>query len=308
MSLIQITDVTLREFGQNLKQHHLPFFTPIIRVEMTRALIKAGFKYIEVFSCVSPRIAPAMSKDALVHIAKEIGRDPGATLITLVPNEAGYKTFLSLGLGPEGFNHAMGLFFSAVEAHNLANLGKTIKESLKAYALILDDASRRGITTLGYVSAAFGYKDAPGSSTVRPSASDVSDYMDFFVERGCRFVTLSDLQGVASPIETRRFIEDVMDKRQGRYLSLTGYHPHHSNPLEAVSNSLAALEAGIRRFDASLGGTGGCVTGAPGNQPTELLLEALEKRGFTTGIDLEKVKALAAATAQGLYRKISSQI
>lgn len=307
MCLIEITDVTLREFGQNVKVHHLPFFRPMTRVEMARALIGAGFKYIEVLSCVNPRIAPAMSKDSLLHIANQIGRDPGATLITLVPNEEGYKTFLSLGLGPDGLNHAMGLFFSAVEAHNLANLGKTIKESMRAYAAVLDDASRRGITTLGYVSAAFGYKESPGSSLVRPSASAVGDYMDFFIERGCRFVTLSDLQGIADPMETRRFIEEVMDRRQGRYLSLTGYHPHHFNPLVAVSNSLAALEAGIRRFDSSLGGSGGCVTGAPGNQPTELLLETLERKGFATGIDLEKVKALAADTAKGLYTDIRSR-
>jgi hydroxymethylglutaryl-CoA lyase len=71
-----------------------------------------------------------------------------------------------------------------------------------------------------------------------------------------------------------------------------------------VANSLAAYRAGIRRFDASLGGTGGCITGAPGNQPTERLVEIFHAEGVTTGIDEGKVRALARWTARSLYERI----
>lgn len=305
MTSVEVTDVTLREFGQNVKKHHLSLFTPQRRVEMAKTLMEAGFRYIEVFSCVSPKIAPAMSRDSISVIAKALGRQETATLITLVPNEAGYRAFLDLELGPDGLNHAMGLFFSAVELHNRANVGKTIKESMNGYAAILADAAKRGIVAIGYVSAAFGYRESYNAPLIRPTASEVADYIDFFMERGCRFVTLSDLQGVADPAQTKRFIEEVMEKITGRYGGRIGYHPHHRNPSSAIANSMAALEAGIRRFDSSLGGSGGCVTGAPGNQPTEMLLEALEQRGCRCGIDLAKIKALAADAAQGLYKEIS---
>ena len=105
-----ITDVTLREYGQNISPPFLPIFTPGIRVEIALKLIAAGFADLEVISCVHPGVAPAMDSKTIETIAKGIGRQDNVHIITLVPNGTGYENFLALGLGPEGFNHTMGIF------------------------------------------------------------------------------------------------------------------------------------------------------------------------------------------------------
>ncbi|OIP40605.1 MAG: hypothetical protein COZ70_00875 [Deltaproteobacteria bacterium CG_4_8_14_3_um_filter_51_11] len=303
MSIV-LTDVTLREYGQNVPEGFLHLFNAQRRLELTRLLLETGFRRLEVLSCVSPAVAPAMNKQDVSNIANSLGSPDGVTFVTLVPNEAGYRNFLSLGLGPDGWNHCMGLFFSAVEAHNLANLGKTIDESMQSYDRILMDAARKGIRVAGYVSAAFGFQMRQKSQITEPSITELNNYINFFFERGSEVVTISDLQGVADAQKTAGVIEGVLEGRKGADMDRIGYHPHHIIPEKAVANSLAALKLGIGRFDSSLGGSGGCVTGAPGNQPTELLMEELEKMGINTGIDLKKIKALVRKVTEGLYMKI----
>jgi hydroxymethylglutaryl-CoA lyase len=304
MMMVTITDVTLREFGQNVKAHYLHIFTPDKRAAMAIELYRAGLKSIEVFSCVSPRVAPAMNKSDIGIIAGEIGKVKGIDFITLVPNRTGYQSFLSLGLGPGGWNHCMGLFFSAVESHNMANVGMTIEDSMKEFSEIFKDAGKRGVRSKGYVSAAFGYRENPSSAEIRPTAARINHFINFFFDKGAEAVTLSDLQGLADAPKTKILLEEILEVRQGRDIDRIGYHPHHVDSDMAIANSMAALELGINRFDASLGGTGGCITGAPGNQPTEKLIEAFCVRGIETGVDLEKIKALAAIADKSFYQKI----
>jgi hydroxymethylglutaryl-CoA lyase len=225
-------------------------------------------------------------------------------LITLVPNSAGYGNFLALGLGPDGCNHNIGLFFSALEAHNRANLGQSIEESIEQYEGIARDGRARGIRLVGYVSAAFGYRE-PGKKQVLKAAPDkVSEYIDRLFGMGADVVTLSDLQGVADENRTREFWEEILGKRKGMDIRKLGYHPHHIYGHNAVSASLAVYSLGIRRFDSSIGGTGGCVTGAPGNQPTELLVSSFHASGVETGIVDEKLRLLTDAIHERLYSVI----
>jgi len=142
---VVITDVTLREYGQNVPSRYLPIFTPRLRAAVVLRLVEAGFRNIEIFSCIHPRIAPAMGRREIESILEALGKVPAADLITLVPNGAGYENFLSLDLGPEGYNHTMGLFFSAIETHNLLNLGRPVRETLEEYKTILTDAASRRI-------------------------------------------------------------------------------------------------------------------------------------------------------------------
>jgi len=86
-----------------------------------------------------------MGRREIESILEALGKVPAADLITLVPNSAGYENFLSLDLGPEGYNHTMGLFFSAIETHNLLNLGRPVRETLEEYKTILTDAASRRI-------------------------------------------------------------------------------------------------------------------------------------------------------------------
>jgi len=301
---VTITDVTLREYGQNIPHQYLHIFTPEIRHEIALRLIDAGCTNIEILSCVNPSKAPAMSKDLLEKIVKKLGRIDGVQLVTLVPNSAGYETFLDLGLGPDGYGHAMGIFFSAVEAHNLANLGRPIKDTLEEYRIILKDASSRGIRIIAYISAAFGYLAPEGGGLLIPDISALNEYIDLMLGLGSDLVTLSDLQGVAREEATAEALGGILKGRTWRDIGRFGYHPHHVSGEEAIANSKVAYEIGIRRFDSSLGGTGGCVTGAPGNQPTEMLVDFFNSLGIQTGLNETKIVSLAEMVKKELYSKI----
>jgi hydroxymethylglutaryl-CoA lyase len=296
-----ITDVTLREYGQNVPSNFLHVFSPQRRIDIAQKLIRLGFRSIEVLSCVHPRIAPAMSEEAIKTIGRGLGRVESSNLITLVPNRAGYRRFLSCGFGPDGYNHSAGVFFSAVEAHNLLNLGCSIQETLEEVKAIARDAASRGVKLVAYLSAAFGFRDSATGNVLRVEAKEVAGYLDLLFDLGAATVTLSDLQGVANPEGTRKLLLDSLNIRKGKDLGRIGYHPHHVSGPEAVANSMAAHDIGIRRFDASLGGTGGCVTGAPGNQPTEALVRAFGEKGIETGLKQEDVSALADFVAEELY-------
>jgi hydroxymethylglutaryl-CoA lyase len=245
-----------------------------------------------------------MNEEALRETAEKLGKIDGVNLITLVPNKPGYHTFLRAGLGPDGYNHALGLFFSAIEVHNLANLGKPIKETIDECKVIAGDAHSRGIRILMYISAAFGYHDPERGAVLRADIDKIDYYIDLFLGFGIEAVTLSDLQGVADQGETREILEAILGKRKGRDIERLGYHPHHVTSHRAIANSNIAYGLGIRRFDSSLGGTGGCITGAPGNQPTEELIRSFHSRGIETGISEAKVFSLAEKVQRDLYRNI----
>ena len=299
-----ITDVTLREYGQNVPSCFLHVFSPQIRIEIAQKLIRLGFRSIELLSCVHPRIAPAMSGEAIKTIGRGLGRVRSCHMITLVPNRAGYRNFLSYGLGPDGCNHSAAIFFSAVEAHNLLNLGTSIQDTLDECKGIAKDAASRGVRLVAYISAAFGFRKPETGEILRVKAQDIARYLDLLFDLGAVAVTLSDLQGVAGQELTRKLLDESMNLRKGRDLGKIGYHPHHVSGPEAIANSMAAYEIGIRHFDASLGGTGGCVTGAPGNQPTEALVRFFEGRGIKTGLKQKEVSTLADFVVKELYGNI----
>ena len=299
-----ITDVTLREYGQNIPGNYLHIFTPEIRVEIALRLIDAGLTTIEILSCAHPKISPAMNKEALKKIIHDLGKINGVNLITLVPNRAGYNTFLDLDLGPDGYNHTMGIFFSAIEAHNIANLGRPLKETIEEYKKIIRDASSHNIRIIGYISAAFGYFEPENGVLIKPDLDEVNNYIDLLLDLGVDTVTLSDLQGVATEEKTREIFETILNRRAGSEVNKLGYHPHHISPDAAIANTKIAYNLGIRRFDSSLGGTGGCVTGAPGNQPTEMLVDFFNSLGIQTGLNETKIFSLTEMVQKELYSKI----
>jgi hydroxymethylglutaryl-CoA lyase len=301
---VTITDVTLREYGQNIPAEYLHIFTPEIRVEIALQLIDAGMRNIEILSCVHPRVSPAMNREALQKITQDLGRINEVNLITLVPNRAGYNTFLELGLGPDSYNHTIGVFFSAIEAHNIANLGRPLKETIEEYKKIIRDASSHNIRITGYISAAFGYFELENGVLIKPDIDEVNNYINLLLDLGVDTVTLSDLQGVANEERTREIFETILNKRAGSDTDKLGYHPHHISGEAAIANTKIAYNLGLRRFDSSLGGTGGCVTGAPGNQPTEMLVVFFNLLGIQTGLNETKIFSLTEMVQKKLYSKI----
>ena len=301
---VTIIDVTLREYGQNIPAEYLHIFTPEIRLKIALQLIDAGIRNIEILSCVHPKISPAMNREAIAKITQDLGRINGLNLITLVPNNAGYKTFLDLDLGPDGYNHIMGVFFSAIEAHNIANLGRPLKETIEEYKKIIRDASCHNIRITGYISATFGYFEPENGVLIKPDLDEVNTYINLLLDLGVATVTLSDLQGVANEERTREIFESILNKRAGSEVNKLGYHPHHISGEAAIANTEIAYDLGIRRFDSSLGGTGGCVTGAPGNQPTEMLVNYFNSSGVHTGLDETKIFSLTEMLKKELYSKI----
>jgi hydroxymethylglutaryl-CoA lyase len=308
MEKIQISDVTLREYGQNIPGDRLYLFTPEKRTSIAKGLIAAGFKDIELFSCINPKLAPAMEEKTLRRISTNIGKVKGVHFITLVPNRIGYDIFKRLNLGADGLDHTMGMFFSAVESHNRVNLGRSIEETLNEYSSISSEAALSGTRISAYISAAFGYSHPKNGSLSKPDPRTICEFIDRLFGMGAITVTLTDLQGIAGEEETRRLIESVLKRRHGRDVEKLGYHPHHISNAKALANSKAAFNAGIRRFDASLGGVGGCITGAPGNQPTEGLLDLFDKLGVSTDLDSEKVHILAKSIQRQIYDKINIEM
>ncbi len=292
---VEVSDVTLREHGQTVTEEGLETFTVQQRVQTARALVEAGFKRLELVSCVSPRVAPAMDTSLLEAVTQGVGQPPGVRIVTLVPNHHGFDTFQRLGLGRDGLNHSAGLFLSAVEEHNRANLSRPIAETFAGYAALAQQMRRKDTELIAYVSAAFGYRPRPMDKVLRVSDDALFDHIMRFFELGAVTVTLSDLQGVAGPARTEDTLAALLERLGDEYGPRIGYHPHHLDPDAGLALVGVAYDVGIRRFDASLGATGGCVTGAPGNVPTEGVLALLEDRGAHTGIDRAAVLDAAEA-------------
>jgi hydroxymethylglutaryl-CoA lyase len=290
---VLVADVTLREHGQNVHADELGRFTANLRAETARALIAAGIRRLEILSCVAPRIAPAMAEELLARVARGVGRTPdGVRIITLVPNLRGYETFQRLGLGAAGLGHTIGFFFSAVELHNQKNLGRSIAETLAEYEQLARRAHADGTPLVGYASGGFGWRPQPDADLIPVEPQALHLYVERLLGLGCETVTVSDLQGVAAADRTRETLADLLAGLPAEARARIGYHPHHVDPSAGVSLAEAAFDAGVRLFDGSLGATGGCITGAPGNAPTEGILAMLERRGASPNVDRAAIEAI----------------
>ncbi len=326
---VTLADVALREHGQNVTAAGLDRFTAAFCVRTAQGLVEAGVRRLELLSCVSPRVSPAMSAPRIREIADRFGRwlrdsghHPAVEIVTLVPNPRGLDSFFELGLGSAkpgltghgsaerafaergaaGHGHTVGVFHSAVEAHNRQNLGRDVTGSLDWIREVARRAAEAGVPLVGYVSAAFGFRPRPDAEVIDASLDAVTRYVQQLRGWGARTVTLSDLQGLRTPAETRDRLGELIARLGDDAPTWLGYHPHHVDPTAAVALAEAAWEAGIRLLDGSVGAVGGCVTGAPGNAPTEGLLQMLRRRGTDPGVEpaaLARVSRELDAVARG---------
>src|SRR5690606_30530926 len=174
------------------------------------------------------------------------------------------------------------VFISASETHNKKNVNKTVAETLSAFEEVIEPAVARGLRVRGYVSTLWG---CPYEGEIDPR--DGLRIAEELIRRGCYQVSLGDTIGVGTPVQTKRILEVFLASLPSEQLAL---HLHDTRGT-ALANVLVGLDMGIRTYDASVGGLGGCpyAPGAAGNLATEDLVYTLEGMGVRTGVDLEKL-------------------
>jgi hydroxymethylglutaryl-CoA lyase len=227
-----------------------------------------------------PQLADA---DAVLPAVR---RRPGVRYPVLVPNVRGLERAIAAGAD------AIAVFTAASEAFTQANINMSVAESLHAFAPVLERARAAGMWTRGYVSTAFG---CPYQGAVAPA--DVAGVAGGLFDLGCDEVSIGDTIGAGRPEQVPEVVAAVTGRVPVERVAL---HLHDTGGL-ALDNAAAGLAAGVRTFDSSAGGLGGCpfAPGAPGNVATEALVEMLHERGYETGVDLEAVRT-AGAWMRGL--------
>lgn len=251
------------------------------------ALVAAGVREIEVASFVPARVLPQMADAA--EVVAYAARIPGLTVMALVPNLRGAEAALRAGV------HKLTMPVSASRAHSLANVRKTpedMVEQVRAIAALRDELAPAVKLEAG-ISTAFGCTLqglVPEDEVIRLAAMCVAAGAD---ESG-----LSDTVGHANPAQVRRLFRRL---RAELGAQAGAAHMHNTRGL-GLANCLAAWDEGVRTFDSSLGGLGGCpyAPGASGNVVTEDLVFMFEAMGVRTGIDLEKIIAARQPLAAGL--------
>ncbi|EYD74873.1 Hydroxymethylglutaryl-CoA lyase [Rubellimicrobium mesophilum DSM 19309] len=249
------------------------------KVALVDALSEAGFQRIEVASFVSPRWVPQMADGAEVLVG--IGRRPGTRYMALAPNLKGYEAARADGADE------VAVVTAASEGFARANLNATVAETLDRIATILDMAHRDEMPVRGYVSVV---TDCPYDGEVAPAS--VARVSAALRDLGCHEVSLGETLGRGTPERVDAMLRAVLEELPPERLA--GHF--HDTSGRALENVEVALGHGLRVFDSSVGGLGGCpfAPGAAGNVATEALAERLATLGYETALDRE---ALARATA-----------
>ena len=259
------------------------------KIRLVDALSPAGFPEIETSSFVSPKWVPQLADAAEVFAG--IDRAEGTRYSALVPNERGLERAMACGVDK------LAVFTAASESFCDRNLNTTIAGSIERFIPVFEAARRSSTPLRGYVSCVVrcpfeGDIDARGVAQAVRLLLDATD--------GDIEISLGETLGVAVPEDVERVLEAMDGLVPIEELDV---HLHDTNG-RAVDCAARALELGVRRFDASCAGLGGCpyAPGAAGNLATEDLLGLLERDGWTTGVDLEKV-----GIAVGIAREITGR-
>jgi hydroxymethylglutaryl-CoA lyase len=262
------------------------------KVRLVDALSECGYAKIEVTSFTSPRAIP-MLRDA-EEVMGRIRRVPGVEYTVLVPNLRGAERAM------ESRADELNLVMSTSETHNLANLRMPREKSFAALADVIRFVGGRTPVNVS-LSTAFG---CPMEGEVPQET--VLGWAQRFADLGVRGVTICDTTGMAHPAQVARMCEEAQRRFPGLQLTL---HFHNTRGM-GLANVLAAVQAGIVRFDGSLGGLGGCpyAPGASGNISSEDTLHMLQAMGHDTGIDLDRLLQVARALPEIVGHDVPGQL
>ena len=277
MTRIFFNEVATRD-GFQIEPSFIPTDTKVALVD---ALSECGYAKIEVTSFVSPKAIP-MLRDA-DEVMGRIRRMPGVEYTVLVPNLRGAERAL------EARADELNLVMSASEIHNLANLRMPMNSSFAALSDVIRHVSGRTPINVS-LSCSFG---CPMEGDV--PLADVLTLAGRFADLGVRGVTLCDTTGMAHPAQVSQMVDAFQQRLIQAHPALQLTLHFHNTRGMGLANVLAAVQGGIIRFDGSLGGLGGCpyAPGASGNISSEDAVHMLDAMGFDTGMDLDKLLAVA---------------
>lgn len=287
--------VSVYEVGPRDGLQNEPAVVPVeIKLQFIERLIGAGLETIEATSFVSPKWIPQLG-DAEVLFPR-LPKGGRTRFPVLVPNRAGLDRARSVGA-----TH-IAVFAAATEAFSKRNLNRSLDEALDMFAPVVSEARAEGMWVRSYLSMCFG---DPWEGSV--AINQVVDVARRLVDQGCDQLCVADTIGVATPGHVHDLLGALAEA--GIPPRLLGVHFHDTYG-QALSNTVAALEAGITTVDSSAGGIGGCpyAESATGNLATEDLIWLLGGLGIETGVDLEALVATSTWMAAQLDRPSPSRV
>jgi isopropylmalate/homocitrate/citramalate synthase len=264
-----------------------------VKIELINRLAEAGPAAVEATAFVSPKWVPQMADNAQVFAG--IRRRPGVGYPVLVPNMKGFEAARAAGA------EEIAVFGAASETFSRRNINCSIAESLERFAPVVKIARASGMRVRGYISCAAG---CPYEGEVKPLA--VAVLAEKLYKMGCYEISLGDTIGVGTPGRIRAMIEAVA--KRVPIGSLAGHY--HDTYGQALANIYASLEAGVRTFDSSVAGLGGCpyAKGASGNVATEDVVYMLDGLEIETGVDLMKILRAGQFICRELGREPGSKV
>ena len=285
---VLVTEVGTRDGFQSEKE----FIPTATKAELINALIDAGVTSFEATSFVSPRAVPQLADAA--QLMGMLQRRPGVRLTGLVPNARGAERAAAAGVD------MMACFISASETHCQANLNKSIDAAIADFNEFTPIAKKFGIAVRGAIATAFG---CPFEGDV--SIANILKIADAYMAGGVRHISLGDTTGMATPPVVTAVVEAIRARHPGALVAL---HFHNTRGI-GLANVMNGLELGIREYESSFGGLGGCpfAPGATGNICTEDLVYLLHECGYETGIDLEKLATVARQVQEVMQRQLPGQ-
>ncbi len=263
-----------------------------VKLELIERLAEAGLSAVEATAFVSPKWVPQMADHT--EVLERIRRKPGVSYPVLTPNLKGFEAARAAGATE------VAIFGAASEAFSRRNINCSIAESLERFTPVLNAAKAAGIRVRGYVSCVLG---CPYEGNVAPER--VADVAAALYEMGCYEVSLGDTIGVGTPAKTQSMLKACAERIPLEHLA--GHY--HDTYGQALANTYASLELGVRTFDASVAGLGGCpyAAGASGNVATEDVVYLLHGLGMETGIDLDRLVATGTWISELLKRDYGSK-
>lgn len=274
---IRITEVGLRDGLQN-QTHRV---STAGKLELAQALLKAGVSSLETASFVHPKAVPQMADAA--EVTAGLPGNSGCDYMALVPNLKGYERAKAAGY------RRIAVVVATTDTFNQRNLNMTLAEAEAVCTQVIQQAIADGIAMRAYISGALG---CPYDGKVE--AHVVQRISEKMINAGAQDIAISDTIGAGNPRQIEKILQPLIKHHSADLFSL---HLHDTRGT-ALANAWAGVECGVRHFDASIGGLGGCpfAPGATGNVATEDLVHLLHASGLDTGINLDALyEAVAVA-------------